>query len=112
MPRRAAKDDNDDTDDSVLPTCTGSLMDIKHWLRELDMIRDLLPPEVAYFLSTAAAILSNGKTAFFSVKQALLLRAGFITAQRYGILNLVPQDDFAALYEQVRAGIAAGNLVA
>ena len=112
MPRRAAKDDTDEPDDSVLPTCTGSLMDIKHWLRELDMIRDLLPPEVAYFLSTAAAILSNGKTAFFSVKQALLLRAGFISAQRYGILNLVPTDDFAALYDEVRTGIAAGNLVA
>ena len=75
MPRRAQTTDSgaDTPSATDLPTCSGAQLELAQWLRELLIHTHLFEAELAYFLSTASAITTAGKTAVCSLEHAVLL---------------------------------------
>ena len=110
MPRKILETGNGDTVNSDLPTCTGSSMDLFPWRRELNLQLGLLDPELGYFLTTSAAVTSQGKVAVMDIHHSILLRSGLISSAKYNILNLVPMDDFATVYAEKLKLVQAGEI--
>ena len=110
MPRKILDIGNGDTVNSDLPTCTGSSMDLFPWRRELNLQLGLLDPELGYFLTTGAAVTSQGKVAVMDIHHSFLLSSGLISSAKYNILNLVPMDNFAAVYAEKLELVKAGEI--
>ena len=85
-------------------------MDLFPWRRELNLQLGLLDPELGYFLTTSAAVASQGKVAVMDIHHSLLLRFGLISSAKYNILNLVPMDDFATVYAEKLKLVQAGEI--
>ena len=72
---------------------------------------ECLDADEVYFLTTGAAMASGGKMAVSSVKHSMLLRAGYISQERFGILKPIPNDSFVALYSSAVASVASGTAI-
>ena len=112
MPKKAAaaaasNDTEQDTDH--LPSTNGSQHEMHEFLRNFDDASACLSPEEVYFLSMGAVLTGSAKTAVMSVKHSILLRAGYIADQKYGVLKPLPNDGYDALYSQAIASVAGGT---
>lgn len=81
-----------------------SMTHMDNFLRDFDDNSQCLSPEKVYYLAYGAATLTSGtKTAVMTVKHSVLLHAGYIQQQQYGVLRPLPRDGFVALYSRQRA---------
>ena len=113
MGKRNTGGSADDSADTVqsLPTTNGSQLALFPWLRELAGNVECLEADEAYYLNTGSWVNNAGKAVFHSPQHAVLARAGFISAERYGINKPPPSDGFIGLYEIKLLEIAAGMSV-
>ena len=115
MGKRNSSGSADDSADTVqsLPTTNGSQLALFPWLRELAGNTECLEADEAYYLNTGSWVNNAGKAVFHSPQHAVLARAGFISAERYGIHKPLPTDGFIGLYEikllEVAVGMAIPN---
>ena len=94
-----------------LPVTNGSQLALYPWLRELDGNLECFDADEAYFLTTSSWVNNAGKAVFFTPQHAILARAGFIAAERYGIFKPLPTDGFLGLYAQKLSEVAAGAAI-
>lgn len=107
-PDKTLSDDTADTED-MLPSTNGSQITLHPFLCALDGSVQLLQSEEAFYLSLGVALASSSKTAVLTVKHSLLLRAGFIAKEKYGILKPLPTDGCDVLYSSAIASLASGT---
>ena len=105
---RAAADKGADISDELLPSTNGSQHDLHQFLRALAGDMECLEADEVYLITTGAAMASGGKLAVMSVKHNMLLRAGYIAKEKYGILNPLPTDEYTALYSAAFISVSAG----
>ena len=100
-----------DTDTEHLPSTNGSQHEMHEFLRDFDDTVQCLSPDEVYLLSMGAVLTSGVKTAVMTVKHSLMLRAGYVSLEKYGVLNPIPQDGYDALYTKALALVASGEAI-